>query len=58
MTFLCNLCKSDGKKTDRLKLVNINGRDYLICQSCITLGEYNVPKQNGKGLISRVQATN
>lgn len=50
----CNLC---GRKNDDLKLRTMEGRDYLVCKLCRSLGDKRYGEQTlGERLVSRIQA--
>lgn len=50
----CNLC---GRKTDEIKLRVLEGREYLVCKLCRSLGDKQYGEQTlGERLVSRVQA--
>jgi len=50
----CNLC---GRKGDEVKLRTIEGREYLVCKLCRSLGDKQYGEQTlGERYVSRIQA--
>lgn len=46
MNLPCSFCPYGTPKTDRLKLLTIDGRDYLLCQEHFKQGDPNVYESN------------
>lgn len=50
----CNFHDDGSTTRDDVKLVTINGRDYLICRDCLNKGAHRDEKTLGERCASRI----